>query len=77
MSRRESRFPRPWRFRQGSRMSTQEGFGRLLNDLARDPGEFADRIVTASPDVTVSTNLGAVGQSPRRVRPPPPRRRLS
>jgi pyruvate dehydrogenase E1 component len=43
---------------QGSRMSTQEGFGRLLNDLARDPGEFAGRIVTASPDVTVSTNLG-------------------
>jgi pyruvate dehydrogenase E1 component len=39
-------------------MSTQEGFGRLLNDLARAPGEFADRIVTTSPDVTVSTNLG-------------------
>ena len=43
----------------GSRMSTQEGFGRLLNDLARDPGGFADRVVTTSPDVTVSTNLGA------------------
>jgi pyruvate dehydrogenase E1 component len=42
----------------GSRMSTQEGFGRLLNDLAREPGEFAGRIVTTSPDVTVSTNLG-------------------
>ena len=39
-------------------MSTQEGFGRLLNDLAQDPGAFADRIVTTSPDVTVSTNLG-------------------
>ena len=44
---------------QGARMSTQEGFGRLLDDLARDSGGFADRIVTASPDVTVSTNLGA------------------
>ena len=43
---------------QGSRMSTQEGFGRLLNELSRDSGEFTDRIVTTSPDVTVSTNLG-------------------
>jgi pyruvate dehydrogenase E1 component len=40
-------------------MSTQEGFGRILGDLARDPGGFADRIVTTSPDVTVSTNLGS------------------
>jgi pyruvate dehydrogenase E1 component len=42
----------------GARMSTQEGFGRILSELARDPGGIADRIVTASPDVTVSTNLG-------------------
>jgi pyruvate dehydrogenase E1 component len=42
----------------GTHMSTQEGFGRLLNELARNRGGFADRIVTASPDVTVSTNLG-------------------
>jgi pyruvate dehydrogenase E1 component len=42
----------------GERMSTQEGFGRLLNDLALEPGGVADRIVTTSPDVTVSTNLG-------------------
>ncbi len=40
-------------------MSTQEGFGRLLGDLARERGAAADRIVTTSPDVTVSTNLGA------------------
>jgi pyruvate dehydrogenase E1 component len=39
-------------------MSTQEGFGRIMADLARDGGELADRIVTTSPDVTVSTNLG-------------------
>jgi pyruvate dehydrogenase E1 component len=39
-------------------MSTQEGFGRILFDLAREKTEFARRIVTTSPDVTVSTNLG-------------------
>ena len=43
---------------RGAKMSTQEGFGRVLNDLARDSDGFADRIVTTSPDVTVSTNLG-------------------
>jgi pyruvate dehydrogenase E1 component len=40
------------------RMSTQEGFGRVLADLARLGGPLADRIVTTSPDVAVSTNLG-------------------
>ena len=40
-------------------MSTQAGFGALLNEIAREPSELANRIVTASPDVTVSTNLGA------------------
>jgi pyruvate dehydrogenase E1 component len=39
-------------------MSTQEGFGRLLADLARSKEPIAGRIVTTSPDVTVSTNLG-------------------
>jgi pyruvate dehydrogenase E1 component len=39
-------------------MSTQEGFGRLLRDLAREHPALADHVVTASPDVTVSTNLG-------------------
>jgi pyruvate dehydrogenase E1 component len=43
---------------RGARMSTQEGFGRLLNDLGRDTRPFARRVVTASPDVTVSTGLG-------------------
>jgi pyruvate dehydrogenase E1 component len=38
--------------------STQTGFGALLNEIARGKEPFADRIVTASPDVTVSTNLG-------------------
>ncbi len=38
-------------------VSTQETFGRLLTGLANHP-EVAARIVTTSPDVSVSTNLG-------------------
>ena len=38
--------------------STQAGFGAILNDLAREKTPFVERIVTTSPDVTVSTNLG-------------------
>ena len=38
--------------------STQETFGRALDAIARAGGPLADRIVTTSPDVTVSTNLG-------------------
>lgn len=38
--------------------STQEGFGRVLFDLAGGSSDLAKRIVTTSPDVTVSTNLG-------------------
>ena len=37
--------------------STQETFGRLLTGLAGHP-EVAARLVTTSPDVSVSTNLG-------------------
>jgi pyruvate dehydrogenase E1 component len=40
-------------------MSTQQGFGLLIHDIAKGDTEFADRVVTTSPDVTVSTNLGA------------------
>ena len=40
-------------------MSTQVGFGALLNEISRGTTPFAARIVTTSPDVTVSTNLGA------------------
>ena len=39
-------------------MSTQDGFGRILNELGRSEDELAARVVTTSPDVTVSTNLG-------------------
>jgi pyruvate dehydrogenase E1 component len=43
----------------GDEQATQAVFGRILLDLAKAGGELADRIVTTSPDVTVSTNLGA------------------
>ncbi|MBS7538379.1 transketolase [Ancylobacter lacus] len=39
-------------------LSTQQGFGLIMAELARLGGPMADRIVTTSPDVTVSTNLG-------------------
>ncbi|MER8420308.1 1-deoxy-D-xylulose-5-phosphate synthase N-terminal domain-containing protein [Mesorhizobium sp. M1329] len=39
-------------------VSTQIGFGRILDEIARTGGPLADAIVTTSPDVTVSTNLG-------------------
>jgi pyruvate dehydrogenase E1 component len=45
----------------GRRASTQAGFGEILAEIGRGQGDFADmaaRIVTTSPDVTVSTNLG-------------------
>src|SRR3546814_164902 len=42
----------------GKVMSTQEGFGKVLNEIAREKSPLAERIVTTSPDVTVSTNLG-------------------
>ncbi|WP_245452065.1 transketolase [Mesorhizobium waimense] len=40
-------------------MSTQQGFGLLMHEIAKGDTKFASRIVTTSPDVTVSTNLGA------------------
>jgi pyruvate dehydrogenase E1 component len=39
-------------------MATQTGFGAILNEIGRGDSEFAQRVVTTSPDVTVSTNLG-------------------
>ena len=47
---------------EGRRQSTQAAFGEILAEIGRGQGEFAElakRIVTTSPDVTVSTNLGA------------------
>lgn len=47
-------FPMP----RAERISTQEGFGRILYDLAGGDSPLATSIVTTSPDVTISTNLG-------------------
>ncbi len=40
-------------------MSTQQGFGLIMHEIAKGDTALAERIVTTSPDVTVSTNLGA------------------
>jgi len=42
----------------GARMSTQEGFGKILNVLGKSDNPLSQKVVTTSPDVTVSTNLG-------------------
>ena len=39
-------------------ISTQMGFGKILDALARGDSQLAARIVTTSPDVTGTTNLG-------------------
>src|SRR5690606_35986706 len=39
-------------------LSTQAGLGKILDALARGDSDLSQRILTTSPDVTVSTNLG-------------------
>jgi pyruvate dehydrogenase E1 component len=39
-------------------ISTQEAFGQILQSIVSDAPAMAERIVTTSPDVSVSTNLG-------------------
>jgi pyruvate dehydrogenase E1 component len=53
--------PVPARFAvpDGKTQSTQAAFGKILLALAKSGEPLADHIVTTSPDVTVSTNLGA------------------
>ena len=41
-----------------ARASTQQAFGRFFVDLVREAPEVAERVVTVSPDVGTSTNLG-------------------
>lgn len=43
---------------EDAEISTQMAFGKILDALAKSDHPMADRIVTTSPDVTVSTNLG-------------------
>jgi len=42
---------------EGARMSSQEAFGHILNELGRGDSELARHIVTTTPDVTVTTNM--------------------
>ncbi len=44
--------------RRSEKTSTQASFGQVLHELSRGNSALASRIVTTSPDVTVSTNLG-------------------
>ena len=46
----------PLSFRSST--STQASFGNILHELSRSNTDLASRIVTTSPDVSVSTNLG-------------------
>jgi pyruvate dehydrogenase E1 component len=39
-------------------ISTQAAFGKILDDLSKGDSALAERIVTTSPDVTGTTNLG-------------------
>ncbi len=39
-------------------ISTQEAFGKIMNEVGKVNNNFTRRIITTSPDVTVSTNLG-------------------
>ena len=40
-----------------TKQSTQTGFGKILDSIAKSKSAISERIVTTSPDVTVSTNL--------------------
>ena len=46
------------RHAHSGKVSTQQGFGRFFTELARAAPEVADHVVTVSPDVASSTNLG-------------------
>ena len=46
----------PWHYKQT--ISTQAALGRFLSDIHRGAPEVSERIVTCSPDVASSTNLG-------------------
>ncbi len=51
--------PADFPMQQGGQASTQEAFGKILNELGRSDSDLAEHIITSSPDVSVSTNLGA------------------
>lgn len=47
-------FPSP----KDGKISTQAAFGKIMLDLSKRDDEMSNRLMTTSPDVTVSTNLG-------------------
>jgi pyruvate dehydrogenase E1 component len=47
----------PINLKRDNKTSTQVSFGKIMNALAKREDELSSRIVTTSPDVTVSTNL--------------------
>jgi pyruvate dehydrogenase E1 component len=44
---------------KGDSSSTQVAFGKVMNQIASSKAEYANRVVTTSPDVASSTNLSA------------------
>ena len=45
-------------YKNSENSNTQEVFGRILNEIGKEDSDLSQRIVTFSPDVTVSTSLG-------------------
>ena len=43
---------------EGKMLSTQSAFGKILDAISRMDGELSERIITVSPDVSGTTNLG-------------------
>ena len=50
--------PKKLNYKKSLSSNTQEVFGRILNEIGKDDTDLGKRIVTFSPDVTVSTSLG-------------------
>ena len=52
------KIPEKLKFKGGNLSNTQEVFGRIINEIGKESSDLSNRIVTFSPDVTVSTSLG-------------------
>ena len=50
--------PKKLIFKEGKSSNTQEVFGRIINEIGKEESNLSKRIVTFSPDVTISTSLG-------------------
>ena len=50
--------PKKLIFKESKSSNTQEVFGRIINEIGKEESDLSKRIVTFSPDVTVSTSLG-------------------